>query len=892
MFFTACKRISTASVFVLAAAVTVICPAQEITPDMFTGLTYRNLGPFRAGAWIEDIAVPENPGPEHQYTFYAASRTGGVWKTENNGTTFEPVFDDYGVNAVGAVAVAPSDPEIVWVGTGDNSNARSSYYGNGVYKSTDDGKTFTCMGLTDSHHIARIVIHPSNPYIVYVAAMGHLFSANSQRGVFRTIDGGKTWDNVLYISDLVGVVDLCIDPQHPEVLYAASYDKGRTPWHFEAGGKKSRIYKTTDSGDTWQELSGGLPQGNLGRIGIAVHRSNPDILYAVIQNLNPDPDYQADEQGFDEFTDHSYDSLIGGEVYRTSDAGTSWDKVSEKGVDVSGKAAYSFNEISVDPVNPDNVYIIGVYMQYSFDGGRTWPRSWKERDRFLHNFGDVRVFWIDPHDPEHMMLGSDGGLYSTWDAGRTTFHHYNIPMGEVYDVEVDNAAPYNIYAGLQDHETWKGPVNSWSGAVGLEDWVITGMWDGMYTVVNPDDNRWLYFTTQFGKHHRVDQAKGTRKNIRPRAPHGEPPYRFTWTTPLELSPHNSDIVYAGAQKLLRSLDRGDTWEELSGDLTTNDPVKIAGQGHMMYCTITTISESPLKPGLIYIGTDDGRVHVTENHGASWRESTAAVAAAGGPDSIWVSRIAASSHDVNTAYLTKSGYRRDDFQSYVYRTTDAGNTWEDISADLPEAPVSVIIEDRVNPDLLFAGTDKGVFFTLNRGQSWLSLRNNMPPVPVRDLCVHSPTGDLVAGSYGRGVWVINISPLQQMNNETAAEEFHLFDVIPGHVNNRSQRAGWGNYHMTGDNNVRVPNEREGLKIFCYQKETLAEPLHMTVSEIEGSALDTLVFPNKKGIGYVYWNSNDGKPGTYIFTVTGGTRRMSVKGVLKSRLTWPVGRMKDF
>lgn len=856
---------------------------------LFKAFNYRNLGPFRAGAWVGDIAVPENPGPKDRYTFYVAARNGGLWKTVNNGTTFTPIFDNYGVNAIGAVEVAPSNPGIIWVGTGEDSYARSSYSGNGIYKSVDGGKSFVNVGLKDSHHIGRIIVHPKNPDIVYAAVMGHLFSYNEERGVFKTADGGKTWEKVLYINEKVGVVDLCMNFKNPDILFAAAYDKQRLPWHFEAGGMHSRVYRTTDGGKNWKMLTRGLPAGSLGRIGVDIHRANPQIVYTVIQNLNPKPDLKkGSEKKFDAFTDHSYDDLIGGEVYRSDDGGETWRKVSKPGVNVSGKAAYSFNEITVDPKNSDNVYIVAVQMLYSRDGGQTWPgwKNWRERRRFIMNFGDVRTFWIDPDDPQHMMVGSDGGIYISYDAGKTTFHLYNIPMGEIYDVEVDNEQPYNIYAGLQDHETWKGPSSGWSGSVGIEDWVISGMWDGMYTAVNPENNRWLYFTTQFGKHHRVDQLLGERVEIMPRAPEGKPPYRYTWKTPVVLSPHNGDIVYTGGQMLLRSLDRGDHWQEISPDLTRNDPVKIAGKGHIMFCTITTISESPQKAGVIWVGTDDGRVHLTKDHGAHWQEMTAKIAGVGGPKDTWVSRVMASNHDEGTAYVTKSGYREDVFEPFIYRTGDFGKTWEDISGNLPDAPISVVLEDNVNPNLLFVGSDIGVYFTLNGGKEWIALKNNMPPLPVRDLLVHPREKDLVVGSYGRGVWVTNVAPLQELDDNILQQDFHLFDIVPKPVNNRSQRAGWGNYDMTGDAHLRTPNERAGLNIFYYQKKKLAKPLTLIVENLDGKEVTRPKFKNRPGIHKVTWNSPKRKPGTFRFILEYGKNKIVKKGRLTPRLIWPL------
>ena len=875
----------------VAAALLLVSPSQVAAQgapgeELFKDFVYRNLGPFRAGAWIGDIAVPENPGDAHKYTIYVAARNGGVWKTINNGTTFFPIFDNYGVNAIGAIEVAPSDPNILWVGTGEDSYARSSYAGNGIWKSTDAGASFTHMGLDDSHHIGKIVIHPRNPDIVYAAVMGHLYSENPERGVFKTTDGGQTWDKVLYINEKIGVVDLVMDFSRPDTLFAAAYDKVRLPWHYEAGGPGSRIHRTRDGGRTWEVLASGLPSGNLGRIGVDIHRADPDTVYAVIQNLIPKPDLkQKTETEFDAFTDRSYEDLIGGVVYRSDDGGDSWRKVSDPEVDVSGKAAYSFNEINVDPKDPDKVFIIGVSQQYSLDGGKTWPQ-WRQKERFLSNFGDTRTFWIDPEDPEHMMLGSDGGFYISYDGGRTMLHFYHIPLGEIYDVEVDDAEPYNIYAGLQDHESWKGPSNTWSGSVGPENWVISGMWDGMYTSVNPENNRWLYFTTQFGAHHRVDQLRGERYEIAPQAPEGKPSYRYTWQTPIVLSPHNGDIVYTGGQMLLRSLDRGETWEELSPDLTTNDPVKIAGQGHIMFCTITTISESPLKPGVIWVGTDDGRVHLTQDHGAGWVELTQKLVAAGAPKDTWVGRVAASNHSPGTAYVVKSGYREDVFKPFVYRTRDFGDTWDDIGSGLPDAPTSVIWEDRVNPDLLFVGTDIGVYFTIDGGAHWIPLKNNMPTVPVRDLLVHPREKDLVVGSYGRGVWVTNVGPLQELTPEVLGKDFHLFDIVSKPIIYTSERARWGNYHMTGDNHLRTPNERGGLPIFYYIKEKRRSPLTLKILDIDGKTAAELKTRTNPGIHKLIWSARRAEPGTYRLVLTDGATEIAKKGVLKPRLLWPL------
>ncbi len=864
---------------------------EAFNEDLLKVFNFRNLGPYRAGAWISDIAVPESQEPEHRYTFYIAARNGGVWKTINNGTTFTPIFDDQDVNSIGAIRVAPSDPNIVWVGTGEASNARSAYAGSGIYKSSDAGKTWLCMGLKDSHHIPRIVIHPRNPDIVYLAVMGHLFSHNEERGVFKTTDGGKTWDKILYINDRVGVIDLAMDRENPEVLYAAAYDKERLPWHFEAGGPESGIYRTTDAGRTWTRLAGGLPTGKIGRIGIDIYRQDPNILYAVVENVNLRPPTDKEVKADKEKGLESQEREIGGEVYRSDDRGTTWEKMNSIEQNVGGKAAYSFNQIWVDPNNDQNVFVNTICLASSHDRGRTWHDfDWPPRHLFVNIFGDVRCFWIDANDSRHMIVGSDGGVFVSYDGGKTADHLYNLPLGEVYDVEVDMETPYSIYAGLQDHESWKGPVNSWSGQVTLEDWVIVGLWDGMYSQVDSIDSRWLYTTSQFGFHMRVDQGLGEHTSIMPKNKEGQPPYRYTWTTPILISPHNPQILYTGGQMLLRSLNRGDTWEEISPDLTRNDPVKIAGKGHIMYCTITTISESPLKPGIIWVGTDDGRLHLTKNHGASWQEFTRQITLSGCPAERWLSRVLASHHQLAAAYVAKSGYRNDDFRPFLYKTADFGTTWQDISANLPQQPISVIFEDRKNPNLLFVGNDHGVYVTIDGGQRWVRFKNNLPSVPVRDLLVHPGENDLVVGTYGRGVFVTDISPLQELNEEVLAKEVHLFAVEPKIQRNYSQRRDWGNYHMSGDRHLATANEANGFAIYYYLKHETKKPVKIFISDPYGKQLGTLEGVKSSGINLVYWDTAGNEPGEYVIILTVSKKKWTRKTRLLASPHWPIAVTK--
>ena len=839
-------------------------PAQQI--DLGNLLEYRNLGPHRVGAWISAIAVPATDDDTYKYTYYVSGRYGGVWKTVNNGTTFFQVFDSVGISSIGAIAVATTDPETVYVGTGESYSARSTHAGHGVYKSVNGGKTWESVGLEDTHHISTVLIHPEDKDIVWVAAMGHLFSSNEERGVFKSTDGGKTWGKKLYIDENTGIIDLVIDPEDPLILYAAAYEKYRYPWHYEAGGEHSGVYRSDDGGETWNKMVSGLPVGKLGRIGLGLCYQHPETVYAVVENLNPKPGIVVDETvRMNYMRDPYFDQLIGGEVYRSDDRGITWKKQNQDSCNVSAKAAYSFNKIMVNSEDPDKIYVISDVMLSSLDGGKTWQDcQWPPTNLFLNMFGDHRTFWMDPDDGRHMMIGSDGGLYETYDGGVSMYHRYQLPLGEIYTVEVDNADPYNIYLGLQDHEAWKAPVNGWSGRVGIEDWDLIGMWDGMYTVVDPNENQWVYITTQFGAHRRESQLTGERVSIEPKSLDDENPYRYCWTTPLEMSPHNSGILYTGGQMLLRSLDRGDHWEEISPDLTTNDPVKIAGRGHMMYCTITTISESPVKAGVIWVGTDDGRVHLTRDHGQNWEEFTDPIAALGGDKDYWVSRVYASEHDVGTAYVCKSGFRHDDFRPLVFKTTDFGKSWALINSGISRAPVNVIIEDHLRKDLLFLGNDNGVYFSVNGGAQWQSLALNMPVVAVKDMKIQPRENDLVVGTYGRGAFITDITPLQQWE-KLGMKMTNFLQVEDKPVRNYSRKAAWGNFRMEGDNHLSTPNESNGWVLYYGFNGKLPKEAFFVIEDASGKELDLVKLNPEKGFHRLVYETEDMVPGEYVITL---------------------------
>ncbi len=495
-------------------------------------VSFRNLGPFRAGSWITDVAVPTAPTTAHLYTFYVGARNGGVWKTTNNGTTFTPVFDATHVSSVGALAVAPSDANVVWVGTGDNSATRSANPGEGMFKSVDGGATWTNVGLRDAQHVARIVVHPTSPDTVWVAALGHLYTPNAERGVYRTTDGGKSWRRVLFVNDSTGAADLVIDPRDPRVLYAAMYEHRRFPWKLYDGGPGSGIFKSTDGGATWRKLGGGLPTGAVGRIGLDVFRADPRTLVAIVENRNPRPATDEERRQDERRGLDPQERQYGGEVYRSDDAGETWRKVSGPTEDLSNKSGYAFNQIRVDPRDANRLFVTGSGLSSSRDGGRTWARDRRSGAAFASAFGDFRTLWIDPANPDRIVAGSDGGVFISYDGGVTNDHLYNLPLGEVYALTVDMEEPYNVYAGLQDHESWKGPSNGWSGRVGIAEWTTVGTGDGMYNQVDPTDSRWVFNTQEFGIHQRYDQRTRARTRIMPERPRGRPPDRFNWVTPL------------------------------------------------------------------------------------------------------------------------------------------------------------------------------------------------------------------------------------------------------------------------------------------------------------------------------------------------------------------------
>jgi len=883
------KRLSLTALglFLLAAA---LSRGQELfNEDLLKVFRFRALGPAVQGARILDIEVPDGK----PFTFYVSTATSGLWKTTNNGTTFSCVFENLLSPAIGDTALAPSDPDIIWVGTGTPASGRITLKGDGVYKSEDGGKTWKHMGLRKTRHVGRIAVHPRNPDIVYVAALGYHFSSNPERGLYKTTDGGETWEKVLFINDKVGVVDVAVDPHHPDTVYAATYDKWRLPWHFEEAGPESGIYKSTDGGKTWKRLRNGLPSGKIGRIGLAVYPKDPRILYAHIENRNPRPPTEEEARRDKERGLEPQERRVGGEVYRSEDSGETWEKRNAPRDDLGGGKWYG--QIRVDPNNDQVVYAMSTRLQRSTDGGKTWGKQGVENIAGGVHV-DHHVVWIDPANSDHIILGNDGGLAVSYDWGKTWDVYENIPMAQFYAIGVDMEEPYNIYGGTQDTGSVKIPSNSIYGSITCDDWKSVGGGDGMYNVVDPEDSRWLYNEYQLGAVQRVDQKLGTRKSIRPRRGKGEPPYRFNWTAPLILSPHNSRILYFGAEVLLRSLNRGEDWQEISPDLTTNDPEKL--KGNIEHCTITTISESPVVPGVLWVGTDDGKVQVTKNGGGVWIDRTKNLAEAGAPGDAYVSRVFASHHEPGRAYAVKTRFQRDDFRPFLFKTTDYGETWTSIAGNLPEGTVHVIVEDRKNPDLLFVGKEFGVWVTIDGGRRWVRLKNNMPTQDVFDLLIHPRENDLVVGTYGRGIYVTDISPLQEMTPDVLTRDMHLFEIEPKVRWEYKNRA-----RPFGHRQFSVPNEPIGIVVYYYLGKDVEGDTRVVVTDPYGNLMAALKGSSRLGLHKVVWNMerpltdeelreirSSGRtrerrtarvdPGEYVVTLEAGGKKLQRKAVVRA------------
>ena len=764
--------------------------------------------------------------------FTSGAGPGGLWKTINNGTTFESIFDNEQTSSIGDVVVAPSDDNIVYIGTGEGNLRNSAYYGDGVYRSNDGGATWSNIGLSESGQIGRLVVHPANPDVVYVAAQGYYYTDNPQRGVFKTTNGGQTWTKSLgvVVDDIaVGATDIVMDPGDPEVLYAATYQRIRKPWGFSGSGPGSGIHKTTDGGATWAKLSNGLPGGLIGKIGLAIQARNPDLLYAVIENDNsPGVSYE-DRWREVQAGQPAAEEPVGNVVYRSDDGGETWRQTTESNV---GERNNYYGQIVVDPNDQNTVYVMASMVHKSTDGGRSWSRAFEYG-------GDNHALWIDPDNSDHMLLGYDYGFAMSFDSGANWQHLDNVSMAQIYAIGVDMEYPYNVYAGLQDFGSWKGPsAKKGRFPIRFEDWEHVQGGDGFYNQVDPTNGRWLYTESQFGGLSRNDQKTGVRRRIRYR---GNRDLRFNWSAPVLISPHNPDVIYHGANILLKSPFRGERWEEISPDLTKNDASKFGGREVSQYGTLTSIDESPVEQGVLWAGTDDGNVQVSRDGGANWTLLNDNIPS--NPE-YWVSRIIASNHAAGTAYVTFTGRHMTDYRPFVYKTTDYGETWTSVAGNLPAESINVIREDHRNPNLLFVGTDRTVHVSLDGGRSWNELKNNLPAIPVHDLVIHPRENDLVVGTFGRGFYIADISPLQELTQEVMDSDVHFFEI--------ETKVQWVMPRQTAvaDQNFEGENEPHGAMLNYYLKNSIAEGV--TLSVYDGAILiNEFEGPGDAGLNSVMW-----------------------------------------
>jgi len=807
--------------------------------SVVSNVPFRNVGPTVMSGRVADLDVR----PDDPTQFFVAYASGGLWKTENNGISFEPLFENEPVMTIGDIAVDWTR-NVVWVGTGEKNSSRSSYAGDGVYRSADGGRTWEHRGLEATQHTGRIVLHPDNPDILWVAAAGRLYGPSKERGVYKSTDGGVTWRKVLFVDENTGAIDLVASPSDPDVLLAAMWHRERRAWNFVESGAGSGIYRSDDGGESWTRVTvegSGFPTGDgVGRIGLDVWPGNPDVIVALLDNqFRQPPDDEEEEEGltrdvlrsmtteaFEALPDsvlatyleengfpEKYDvdtvrgmvrdgtiepkalveyledadsqlydtDVIGGEVYRSDDGGVTWRRTHEDLLEgLYNTYGYYFGEIRVAPDTPDRLYILGVPMLRSLDGGATWASI--DADN-MH--GDHQALWVDPNRLGHLVAGNDGGVNISWDDGATWFKANTPSVGQFYAIQVDEAEPYNVYGGLQDNGVWVGP-STYRASPG---WYDSGHYpyerlaggDGMQVEVDTRTNDVVYTGSQFGFYSRIDRSTGRRTSIRPQHELGERPLRFNWQVPIHLSRHNQDILYLGANRLYRSMDRGETMEPISGDLT------LGGRpGDVPYGTLVTIDESPLEFGLLYVGSDDGLVHVSRDGGHAWQRISDRL-----PEHLWVSRVEASNHAEGRVYVSLNGYRWDDFEAHVYRSDDYGASWERIDGGLPPEPVNVVTEDPHNEDVLYVGTDHAMYVSLDRGSTWMAMDGGLPFAPVHDIKVQARERDLVVGTHGRGMWIADVSLVEGLTSEAMERPLHAYEIEPVTRSDRwgSKRASW-------------------------------------------------------------------------------------------------------
>ena len=817
---------------VFCAALVLSAPlarAQTLDEALLTHFTWRSVGPAGAGGRVVDVAV----AGETTQRIYVAFATGGLWTSANEGTSWMPIFDHEAVSSIGDIAVDPSNPDTIWVGSGEVNPRNSVSWGDGVYKSADGGKTWTNTGLKDTNHIGRVIVDPRSPNTVYVAALGHMWGSSKERGVFKTTDGGLTWTSSLFVNEDTGAVDLVMDPLDSNTLYAAAYEVRRD--RFAGGdpekgwGPGSGIYKTTDAGRTWRRLTSGLPSGPLGRIGLDVSASNPRVVYAVVQTPTTVPRESVDEAGPPPAPAGPKTMKDGG-VFRSDDRGETW-----TWVNAIDPRPFYHSQVRVDPADENHLYILGSPIAESLDGGRTF----KNQPWNIHV--DHHALWIDPRNHAHMINGNDGGIYVTWDGGRDWDFQNQMAVSQLYSVDVDMRKPYYIYGGVQDYCTWGGPsATRKTVGIQLADWFKVQTGDGFQARVDPTDYTIVYAESQNGGLVRHDLKSGRNVAIKPRARDGKPAYRFNWETPILISSHDHNTLYVGGNFVFKSTDRGDTWTEISPELPT---AKVG--------TIATIAESPVDAAVLYAGTDDGNVFGTRDGGRSWKNLTAKFP--GMPGRRWVSRVVASRYEKGAAYVAFDGHRDDDFTTYLFKTADYGETWKSIKSDLPAAmPVRVVREDVKNPHLLFAGTEAAAFVSIDDGQHWTRLLNGMPTVPVADLIVHPRDGDLIAATHGRSFYVMDISPLQELTPQVLASDAHLFTVKPAVA---FDYRVFTNDEFLAQKRFIAGNPPPGVTISYYLKN--GGDAKLVILDRSGAVVRDLTATKEKGVNRVEWDLR-GKP----------------------------------
>ncbi|HYK42038.1 MAG TPA: glycosyl hydrolase [Thermoanaerobaculia bacterium] len=857
-----------------------------------SAIRFRSVGPEVQGGRVVDLAAP----PARPDSLIVAFASGGLWRTDNRGGSWSSLFDSAPTLTVGAFALGDAEGNTIYVGTGESNSSRTSYAGTGMYKTTDGGKTWQPIGLSDSHHIGRVSVDPRDPQVVLVAAVGHLYTDNPERGVFRTADGGRTWTRALFVDDRTGAIDVVRDPKNPDVVYAATWERARTAANFLESGPGSGVWKSADGGRTWKRLSGGLPSGaTVGRIGISVAASRPETVYAVVDNqaLRPDSQPPDEEAPPGELTPRRLKSLtpelfaklddaavaqflqrndfpktlkaarlkkdvaagritipellaylkdgnrdlfetpiVGLELYRSDDGGATWKRTHDKPIEkVFYAYGYYFARVEVDPADPDRLYIGGVPMISSTDGGRTFKGI---DQRGVH--GDHHAILIDPKSPRHVVIGNDGGVNVSYDHGETWSKLNNIPVGQFTTLAVDNADPYNIVGGLQDNGVLRGPSNYHAGKTDPQAWRPIYGGDGSCVAIDPKDGNVVYAASQFGSAARLNLKTNERQRITPRAEFSakkrEKPLRYNWISPFIISPHSHDILYFGTNRLYRSFDRGDTWTAISQDLTANRE-----QGDVPFGTITSISESPKRFGVLFAGTDEGKVWGTRDGGATWSDLSAGLA-----KDKWVTRVVASHFDEGTVYVSQNGYRDDEFSAYLFRSTDYGKTWRSIAAGLPAEPINTVREDPRAKHLLYVGTDAGVFVSLDRGATWTALAGGLPRVAVHDLAVQPREGDLVVATHGRSVYVADAAPLRKLKDGLPSAALTAFPVKKAKI---GVRKGYGEHPY-----FTWPLEEPVVRIAYWEK--TSAPARISIVDENGSVWKELDGTSVAGMNVVSYD----------------------------------------